>query len=53
MTFSFELQDELQSLQEIDSYEIPHEHDPETEDPERLLEGIISKISHAKKKTEI
>lgn len=50
MTISFELQDELQSLQEIDSYEIPHEHDPETEDPERLLEGIVSKIISSKKK---
>lgn len=39
MSFSFELQDEVQSLQEIESYEIPHEHDLETEDLVPLLEG--------------
>ncbi|KAF8623362.1 hypothetical protein AX17_007440 [Amanita inopinata Kibby_2008] len=39
MTVSFELQDELQALADIESYEIPNEHDPGTEDIARLLEG--------------
>lgn len=41
MTISFELQEEIRVLQENenDNYDIPHEHDPTEEDPERLLEG--------------
>ncbi|KAK2461131.1 hypothetical protein APHAL10511_006658 [Amanita phalloides] len=39
MTINFELQDELQALADVQNYEISHEHDPETEDMGRLLEG--------------
>jgi len=36
---SFELQDEIQALQDLDSYEIRHHHDFSSEGPEALLEG--------------
>jgi condensin complex subunit 1 len=39
MTVNFDLQDELQALSDIQNYEIPNEHDPDSEDVERLLEG--------------
>lgn len=35
----FDLQEELQNLQNLNEYEIPNEHDPSSEDPVRLLEG--------------
>ena len=35
----FELQDEIQALQDIQSYVIQNEHDIHTEDPGALLEG--------------
>ena len=37
---AFELQDELQALQDIETYEIPNDRDFSTEDPEALLEGL-------------
>ena len=41
MTINFDLQEEIQALQENDNdgYEIPHEHNPAEEDVGRLLEG--------------
>ena len=42
---SFELQDELQGLQELDGYRIEHDHDFSTEDPEALLEGEYRRLS--------
>ncbi|KAF9457593.1 non-SMC mitotic condensation complex subunit 1-domain-containing protein [Collybia nuda] len=47
MTISFELQDEIQSLQDTEAYEIPHEHDPETEHPERLLEAAVEAVAES------
>lgn len=38
---SFELQDEINSLQDYETYEIPNDHDFASEDPQRLLEGKI------------
>jgi hypothetical protein len=38
---SFELQDEIQALQDIQSYDIPNEHDIHSEDPAPLLEGRL------------
>ena len=37
----FELQDELQALQDIESYVIQHERDFTVEDPRALLEGAF------------
>ncbi|RDB27013.1 Condensin complex subunit 1 [Hypsizygus marmoreus] len=42
---SFDLQEELQALQEIENYEIPHEHNPAEEDPERLLEAAVEAVA--------
>jgi len=39
MSFNFELQDELQALANVQSYEIPNERDPDSEDVDKLLEG--------------
>ncbi|KAJ7211815.1 non-SMC mitotic condensation complex subunit 1-domain-containing protein [Mycena haematopus] len=39
MADSFDLRDELQALQDIDTYNIPHDHDLSSENPARLLEG--------------
>jgi condensin complex subunit 1 len=36
---AFELQDELNALQDIEAYEISHDRDFSVEDPEALLEG--------------
>lgn len=35
----FELQEELHALQDLETYEVPNDHDFSTEDPEMLLEG--------------
>ena len=40
----FELQDELQALQDIESYRIESDHDFSSEDPEPLLEGVVQSI---------
>ncbi|KAJ7086035.1 non-SMC mitotic condensation complex subunit 1-domain-containing protein [Mycena belliarum] len=45
MADSFELRDELQALQDLDTYNIPHEHDLATEDPARLLEGAVEAVA--------
>lgn len=37
---TFELRDELQALQDIDTYTITHDHDLSSEDPAHLLEGL-------------
>ncbi|KAJ7510292.1 non-SMC mitotic condensation complex subunit 1-domain-containing protein [Mycena galericulata] len=47
MAHSFELRDELQALQDIDSYSIPHDHDLSTEDPARLLEGAVEAVAES------
>lgn len=39
MADSFELQDEIQAILDLESYNISNEHDPSSEDPVRLLEG--------------
>ncbi|KAG5636043.1 hypothetical protein H0H81_009267 [Sphagnurus paluster] len=47
MTIRFDLQEELQSLQDNENYEIPHEHNPEEEDPERLLEAAVEAVAES------
>lgn len=49
MTINFDLQEEIQALQESDNdgYAIPHEHDPTEEDIGRLLEGSITRHVHS------
>ncbi|KAF8890031.1 non-SMC mitotic condensation complex subunit 1-domain-containing protein, partial [Gymnopilus junonius] len=44
---SFELQDELQALQEIETYEIPYDKDFTTEDPENLLEAAVEAVAES------
>lgn len=38
---SFELQDELQALQDLESYRIESDHDFSSQDPDPLLEGVV------------
>ena len=38
---NFELQDNVQALQNIQSYDIPNEHDFQSESPAQLLEGEL------------
>ncbi|KAJ6460387.1 non-SMC mitotic condensation complex subunit 1-domain-containing protein [Mycena vitilis] len=45
MADSFELRDELQALQDIETYSIPHDHDLSSEDPARLLEGAVEAVA--------
>lgn len=40
MSVNFDLQEEIQALNEHENYEIPHEHTTD-EDLERLLEGKL------------
>ncbi|KAG0695301.1 non-SMC mitotic condensation complex subunit 1-domain-containing protein [Suillus ampliporus] len=47
MSVSFELQDELQALQDIANYDIPNEHDPNSTDPGPLLQQAVGAISHS------
>ncbi|GLB42214.1 putative regulatory subunit of the condensin complex, a complex required for conversion of interphase chromatin into mitotic-like condense chromosomes [Lyophyllum shimeji] len=47
MTISFELQEEIQALQEAENYDIPHEHNPTEEDPERLLEAAVEAVAES------
>ncbi|KIM35665.1 hypothetical protein M413DRAFT_449620 [Hebeloma cylindrosporum] len=42
---AFELQDELQALIHIETYEIPQDHDFSTEDPEALLEAAVEAVA--------
>ncbi|KAH9478251.1 Condensin complex subunit 1 [Psilocybe cubensis] len=44
---SFELQDELQSLQEIEEYEIPNDEYLSSQDPETLLEAAVESIAES------
>ncbi|PPQ81973.1 hypothetical protein CVT25_014624 [Psilocybe cyanescens] len=44
---TFELQDELQSLQEIDAYEIPNDQYLSSQDPETLLEAAVEAIAES------
>lgn len=39
MPDAFDLQEETQALQDLETYEIPNEHDVYNEDPGALLEG--------------
>ena len=41
---SFELQDELQALQDLESYRIESDHDFSSQDPDPLLEGVVQVI---------
>ncbi|KJA17627.1 hypothetical protein HYPSUDRAFT_146327 [Hypholoma sublateritium FD-334 SS-4] len=43
----FELQEELHALQDIESYEIPNDHDFSTEDPEMLLEAAVEVVAES------
>jgi condensin complex subunit 1 len=42
---TFELQDELQDFQDVESYNIKYDHDFSSEDPESLLEGVVQPIA--------
>ncbi|KAF4564796.1 Condensin complex subunit [Pleurotus pulmonarius] len=44
---SFELQDEIQALQDVENYSIPSEHDPQSEDVERLLEAAVEVLAES------
>jgi condensin complex subunit 1 len=41
MNVGFELQDELQALQDIANYDISNEHDPHRTDPGPLLQRML------------
>ncbi|KII87644.1 hypothetical protein PLICRDRAFT_643063 [Plicaturopsis crispa FD-325 SS-3] len=43
----FDLQDELQALQDLRTYNIPNEHDIHSEDPAPLLEGAVEIIAES------
>ncbi|KAF8556860.1 hypothetical protein OG21DRAFT_1506074 [Imleria badia] len=45
MSAEFELQDELQSLQDISSYEIPNEHDIHDSEPGPLLQHAVGRTA--------
>lgn len=47
MSFTFELQDELQALQDPLSYEIPNEHDLHENDAAGLLQRAVGSIAHS------
>lgn len=47
----FDLQDELQALQDLRTYNIPNEHDIHSEDPAPLLEGTVSTVFRARRVT--
>ncbi|KAJ7117284.1 non-SMC mitotic condensation complex subunit 1 [Mycena filopes] len=47
MAQAFELRDELQALQDVDTYSIPHDHDLSSEDPARLLEGAVEAVAES------
>ncbi|KAL0945257.1 hypothetical protein HGRIS_000767 [Hohenbuehelia grisea] len=47
MANDFELQEELQALQDVSSYNIPNEHDPATDDIERLLEAAVEAVAES------
>ncbi|KAJ7219999.1 non-SMC mitotic condensation complex subunit 1-domain-containing protein [Mycena pura] len=47
MADSFELRDELQALQDIDTYNITNEHDLTSENPARLLEGAVEAVAES------
>ncbi|KAI6123353.1 non-SMC mitotic condensation complex subunit 1-domain-containing protein [Pisolithus thermaeus] len=47
MSFTFELQDELQALQDHSSYEIPNEHDLHDNDAAELLQRAVGSIAHS------
>ncbi|KAF9233399.1 non-SMC mitotic condensation complex subunit 1-domain-containing protein [Melanogaster broomeanus] len=47
MNATFELQDELQSLQDVSSYEIPNEHDVHDTDAAPLLQHAVDRIAHS------
>ncbi|KAF7983455.1 hypothetical protein HWV62_21732 [Athelia sp. TMB] len=47
MPAAFELQDELQALQDLESYDIPNEHDISSEDPAALLAGAVEAVAEA------
>ncbi|KAF5379043.1 hypothetical protein D9615_006036 [Tricholomella constricta] len=47
MAITFELQEEIQALQENENYDILHEHNPEEEDPERLLEAAVEAVAES------
>ncbi|KAF9225678.1 hypothetical protein BS17DRAFT_750004 [Gyrodon lividus] len=47
MSATFELQDELQSLQDISSYDIPNEHDIHDAEAGPLLQHAVNRIAHS------
>ncbi|KAJ3506594.1 hypothetical protein NLJ89_g6784 [Agrocybe chaxingu] len=42
---NFELQDELHALQDLETYEIEHDHDFTSEEPEALLEAAVEAVA--------
>ncbi|KAJ6448906.1 non-SMC mitotic condensation complex subunit 1-domain-containing protein [Mycena sanguinolenta] len=47
MADSFDLRDELQALQDIDTYSIPHDHDLSSENPATLLEDAVEAVAES------
>ncbi|EGO04014.1 hypothetical protein SERLA73DRAFT_69808 [Serpula lacrymans var. lacrymans S7.3] len=47
MSASFELQDELQALQDLETYDIQNEHDIHSSDPAHLLEGAVESVAES------
>ncbi|KAG5641739.1 hypothetical protein DXG03_004311 [Asterophora parasitica] len=47
MALNFDLGEEIRNHQEKDDYDIPHEHNPEEEDPERLLEAAVEAVAES------
>ncbi|KAG6333782.1 hypothetical protein ID866_5308 [Astraeus odoratus] len=47
MGSAFELQDELQELQDLSSYDIPNEHDLHDTDAAPLLQRVVGRIAHS------
>ncbi|KAJ7052444.1 non-SMC mitotic condensation complex subunit 1-domain-containing protein [Mycena amicta] len=43
----FELRDEVQAIQDLDTYSIENEHDLSSEDPAHLLEGAVEAVADA------
>jgi condensin complex subunit 1 len=53
MSGTFELQDELQALQDIANYDISNEFDPHSTDPGPLLQRMLSFGAHVSIFTDI
>ncbi|KAJ7677367.1 non-SMC mitotic condensation complex subunit 1-domain-containing protein [Mycena rosella] len=47
MADTFDLRDEIQALQDVESYTIPNDHDLSSEDPARLLERAVEAVAES------